>query len=85
MGIMVRFYCDQADIEFVYFSITKRDLSKLYVWIDTIISAVFFWMMFSLDFSRKEALQNIYDLNLSPQLFALEITKLPKNIPKNEL
>ena len=79
-------YCDQAHIKFHdYFIRSKRDISVFFGWVDAIITVIFFWMIISLNASQKEAVANIYKVQLSPALFSLEITNLPHKVPKEEL
>ena len=64
--------------------ISKRDISVMFGYIDAVITVIFFYMIFSLKYSQKSALKNIYDIRYAPQLFAVNIENLPK-MPKAKL
>jgi len=45
---------------------SKRTVSVVFGIIDAIITVIFFWMVFALKYSQKDAIDNIYYSQLAP-------------------
>jgi hypothetical protein len=43
----------------------KRDISVMFGWIDAVITVLFFWMIFSLKYSQKDAVNNMYQMQFA--------------------
>lgn len=79
-------YCANSDLQLT----GGRVIDKSYIpvviaFFDAGIVLAYIFMLISLEISQKKAINNVLHNSLSPALFSLEITGLPKNLDKETL